>query len=53
MEYPINTPEWHFQQILKHLGENPNREGLAETPKLSESLVPSVNASGVRQPTSS
>jgi GTP cyclohydrolase I len=33
MEYIINTPEWHFQQILKALGENTNREGLKETPK--------------------
>lgn len=33
MEYPINSAEWHFQQILKELGENPNREGLIETPK--------------------
>lgn len=33
MEYPINTPEWHFQQILKQLGEDVNREGLIETPK--------------------
>jgi GTP cyclohydrolase I len=33
MEYTINTPEWHFQQILKALGEDTNREGLKETPK--------------------
>lgn len=33
MEYPINTPEWHFQQILKNLGEDTKREGLIETPK--------------------
>lgn len=33
MEYIINTPEWHFQQILKALGENTDREGLKETPK--------------------
>jgi GTP cyclohydrolase I len=33
MEYIINTPEWHFQQILKALGENTEREGLKETPK--------------------
>lgn len=33
MEYFINTPEWHFQQILKQLGEDVNREGLVETPK--------------------
>jgi GTP cyclohydrolase I len=28
-----NTPEWHFKQILFSLGENPDREGLKETPK--------------------
>lgn len=33
LEYIINTPEWHFQQILKHLGEDVKREGLIETPK--------------------
>lgn len=33
MEYSLNTPEWHFQQILLALGEDPAREGLAETPK--------------------
>jgi GTP cyclohydrolase I len=33
MEYPINSAEWHFQQILKELGEDPQREGLKETPK--------------------
>lgn len=33
MEYSVNSPEWHFQQILKHLGEDINREGLKETPK--------------------
>jgi len=33
MEYIVNSPEWHFQQILKHLGENTTREGLIETPK--------------------
>jgi len=33
MEYIVNSPEWHFQEILKHLGENTSREGLIETPK--------------------
>lgn len=33
MEYTINSIEWHFQQILKGLGEDINREGLRETPK--------------------
>ena len=33
MEYPINSAEWHFQELLKHLGEDTSREGLAETPK--------------------
>lgn len=33
MEYIVNSPEWHFQQILKHLGEDINREGLIDTPK--------------------
>ncbi len=33
MEYTINSSEWHFQQILKQLGEDTNREGLIETPK--------------------
>ena len=33
MEYIINSAEWHFQQILKILGEDVNREGLIETPK--------------------
>lgn len=33
MEYPVNSPEWHFQQILLSLGEDPTREGLRETPK--------------------
>ncbi len=45
MEYIINTPEWHFQQILKSLGEDISREGLIETPKryikfLTEFLQP-------------
>lgn len=33
MEYTINSPEWHFQQVLKHLGEDVTREGLQMTPK--------------------
>lgn len=33
MEYPINSPEWHFQQILEAMGEDVTREGLKETPK--------------------
>ena len=33
MEYIVNTPEWHFKEILKHLGEDVEREGLRETPK--------------------
>ena len=33
MEYIVDTAEWHFQQILKQLGEDTNREGLKETPK--------------------
>jgi GTP cyclohydrolase I len=33
MEYSVNSLEWHFQQILKGLGENTEREGLQETPK--------------------
>jgi GTP cyclohydrolase I len=33
MEYPINSAEWHFQQILKQLGEDTSREGLIETPR--------------------
>ncbi len=28
-----DTAEWHFRQILIHLGENPDREGLRDTPK--------------------
>ena len=33
MEYPLNSPEQHFQEILKALGEDTTREGLQETPK--------------------
>lgn len=33
MSYKEMTAEWHFQQILKLLGEDPDREGLLETPK--------------------
>lgn len=33
MIYTKNSPEWHFQQILKHLGEDVTREGLKDTPK--------------------
>ena len=33
MEYTLNSPEWHFKQILTSLGENVEREGLNETPK--------------------
>jgi GTP cyclohydrolase I len=33
MEHPINSPEWHFKQILKALNENVEREGLKDTPK--------------------
>ena len=33
MEYDKNSPEWHFQEILKSLGEDITREGLLETPK--------------------
>jgi len=33
MIYPDGSAENHFQQILKLLGEDPQREGLKETPK--------------------
>ncbi len=33
MEYPLNSAEQHFKQILKLLGEDVKREGLQETPK--------------------
>lgn len=33
MHYPENSPEWHFQKILSALGDNPEREGLRETPQ--------------------
>ena len=45
MIYKENSAEWHFQQILKHFGENTEREGLKDTPKryikfLTEFLKP-------------
>jgi GTP cyclohydrolase IA len=45
MEYPVNSPEWHMQQILIALKEDPQREGLQQTPKryikfLREFLTP-------------
>ena len=33
MNYELNSAEWHFQEILKQLGEDTSREGLLETPK--------------------
>ena len=33
MEYIVNTPEWHYQQVLRLLGNDVDREGLQETPK--------------------
>lgn len=33
MEYSVNSAEWHFQNVLKELGEDTSREGLIETPK--------------------
>jgi GTP cyclohydrolase IA len=32
MEYPVNSIEWHFQQVLKMLGEDIEREGMNLTP---------------------
>jgi GTP cyclohydrolase I len=32
-QYQEGSAEWHFQSILEQLGENPQREGLQETPK--------------------
>jgi GTP cyclohydrolase I len=45
MEHSINSPEWHFRQILYALKQDPDREGLKETPKryikfLREFLTP-------------
>jgi hypothetical protein len=37
--YQINSPEWHFKQILAELGENPDREGLKETFRLLKSKL--------------
>lgn len=47
MSYKEYTAEWHFEQILQQLGENPQREGLKETPKryikfMREFLEPKV-----------
>lgn len=33
MGYTLNSAEWHFEQILKIIGEDVNRDGLRETPK--------------------
>lgn len=33
MEYIVNSPEWHYREILKAIGEDVEREGLIETPK--------------------
>ena len=33
VEHSVNSPEWHFKQILKALNENVDREGLKDTPK--------------------
>lgn len=45
--YPFSSPEYHFEQILAAIGEDPSREGLKETPKryikfLREFLEPKV-----------
>jgi GTP cyclohydrolase IA len=32
-QYSLNSPEYHFQEILKSVGEDIEREGLKETPK--------------------
>jgi len=32
MEYPIDSAEYHFKALLKHLGQDIKREGLKETP---------------------
>jgi GTP cyclohydrolase I len=47
MIYQEQSAEWHFQEILKKLGEDPSREGLKETPKryikfMREFLEPKV-----------
>jgi len=47
MIYIEDSAEWHFQEILKQLGEDPSREGLKETPKryvkfMREFLEPKV-----------
>ena len=33
IDYQPNSAEWHFKEILCHLGEDTSREGLKETPK--------------------
>lgn len=33
MEYSVNSPEWHFQQILIALNQDICREGLIDTPR--------------------
>jgi GTP cyclohydrolase I len=47
IQYQEGSPEWHFQNILKQLGENIEREGLRETPKryikfMKEFLEPKI-----------